>query len=471
MHLIDYFIFGAYFIGVLWVGLYFYRKNKSNEDYFVGGRKIPASHVGLSIAATDVGGGFSIGLGGLGFTMGLAGSWLLFTGLLGAWIAAILTVPKLKRLDIQLGLLTFPDFLTHKYNPTIGALAAIISGIGYVGFTSGQILAGGKLAAGSIFITVAWIDPLLLSLILMAFIIVIYTALGGLKAVIYTDTIQWIVLLSGLLFLGMPFAYFKLGGWENIHAALPESHFSLLNISLITLVNWAFAIIPIWFIAMTLYQRVFACKDVKEARKAFFIAGIFEYPLMAFAGVMLGMMGRVAFPAADAETALPMLLNSVLPIGISGFVLAAYFSAVMSTADSCLMAASGNFVNDIFSKGMFKSIIGKHLLKFSQLTTLILGVIAFLLASWFTSVLDVVLHSYAFMVSGLLVPTLFAYFSKKPSTKAAFVSMLAGGCLTITLILSKVSLPLGLDASIFGILASLSMYLVVQQFEKSVQHV
>jgi SSS family solute:Na+ symporter len=468
MHVVDYFVFGIYFIGVLWVGFYFYRKNESKEDYFVGGRSIHASHVGLSIAATDVGGGFSIGLGGLGFTMGLAGSWLLFTGLVGAWLAAVLTVPRLKRLDMKLGMLTFPDFLSHKYNPVIGTMAAVISGVGYVGFTSGQILAGGKLAAGSIFSTVTWIDPLLLALILMAIVIVIYTALGGLKAVIYTDTIQWIILLSGLLFLGLPFAYFKLGGWESIMASLPESHFSLLNVSLITVVNWAIAIIPIWFIAMTLYQRVFACKDVKQAKKAFFIAGIFEYPLMAFAGVILGMLGRVAFPLADAETALPMLLNEVLPIGISGFVLAAYFSAVMSTADSCLMAASGNLVNDIFGKGLAKH---RQLMMFSQLTTLLLGIIAFFLASWFTSVLTIVLQSYAFMVSGLLVPTLFAYFSKSPSSKAAFISMVSGGCLTIGLISTKVKLPYGLDATIFGILASFSLYIITQFIERKLIHV
>ena len=130
MHIIDYFVFGIYFVGVLWVGLYFFQKNESSEDYFVGGRSIKASHVGLSIAATDVGGGFSIGLGGLGFTMGIAGSWLLFTGLVGAWVAAVLTVPKLKRLDMKIGMLTFPDFLKHKYNPLIGSLAAILSGIG-----------------------------------------------------------------------------------------------------------------------------------------------------------------------------------------------------------------------------------------------------------------------------------------------------------------------------------------------------
>lgn len=460
MHWIDYVIFCSYFLAIIYVGYYFLKKNQSREDYYVGGRSIKAGHVGLSIAATDVGGGFSIGLGGLGFTMGLSGSWLLFTGLVGAWLAAVLTVPKLKRLDIESGLLTFPDFLRLKYNKSIGVLAAIISGIGYIGFTAGQILAGGKLAAGSVFQDIAWIDPLPFSLIVMSFVVVVYTSLGGIKAVIYTDTIQWIVLLSGLLFLGIPFAYFKLGGWETIRATLPQSHFSLANISCVTLLNWGFAIIPIWFIAMTLYQRVYSTKNVREAKKAFIIAGVFEYPLMSFSGVILGMLARVAYPEGEAETALPMMLNHVLPIGIAGFVLAAYFSAVMSTADSCLIAASGNVENDILKN--FSNRKGAILYR-SVIITVILGVISYLLASWFTSVLDIVLQSYAFMVSGLLVPTLMGYFSKNPNRAGALVSMLGGGGLTLTLIFLKTPLPYGLDPTIFGILASAGLYFITSK--------
>ncbi|MBN2309378.1 MAG: sodium:solute symporter family protein, partial [Candidatus Hydrogenedentes bacterium] len=81
MNVIDYLIFALYMAGVLSIGVYHFRRNKDTEDYYVGGRAIKAHHVGLSIVATDVGGGFSIGLGGVGFMMGLAGSWLLFTGL------------------------------------------------------------------------------------------------------------------------------------------------------------------------------------------------------------------------------------------------------------------------------------------------------------------------------------------------------------------------------------------------------
>ena len=100
MHWIDLLIFGIYLAFMLGIGFYFMRKNNSADDYFVGGRKMNAVHIGLSVVATDVGGGFSIGLGGLGFIMGLSGTWLLFTGLIGAWLSAVLLIPKVSKLAI-----------------------------------------------------------------------------------------------------------------------------------------------------------------------------------------------------------------------------------------------------------------------------------------------------------------------------------------------------------------------------------
>ena len=96
MHVVDIAIFFVYMAVMLGIGFFFMKKNNSVEDYYVGGRSMGSWHVGLSVVATDVGGGFSIGLGGLGFTMGLSGSWMLFTGLLGAWISAVLLIPKIK---------------------------------------------------------------------------------------------------------------------------------------------------------------------------------------------------------------------------------------------------------------------------------------------------------------------------------------------------------------------------------------
>lgn len=461
MSWVDYLIFGIYFITVLSIGFYFYKKNKNKEDYFVGGREISASHVGLSIVATDVGGGFSIGLGGLGFLMGLSGSWLLFTGLVGAWSSAIIIIPKIKALDLEHKFLTYPDFLKYRYSKSVAITASIISGIGYLGFTSAQILAGAKLAAGSVFSEITWMSPLSFSIYLMAGIILFYTVLGGLKAVIYTDTLQWFILFAGLMFFGIPAAYIYIGGWEVLKTTLPATYFTLTNISWVQIINWFVTIIPVWFVAMTLYQRIYACRDKKEAQKAFFIAGLLEYPIMAFTGVILGLMAKVAFPHAEAEMAMPMLLKSALPVGISGIVLAAYFSAIMSTADSCLIAASANWVHDLFQSLRKKDFSPKTSMRLSQLTTLVIGLIALLLSGVFPTVLEIILYTYAFMVSGLLVPTLTGYFWKRSHPTAALLSMITGGTFTLILIITKIHLPYNLDPSLFGIaLSAITLFLL-----------
>lgn len=458
---IDYLIFGLYFASVLGIGFHFYRKNTSREDYFVGSRNISASHVGMSLVATDVGGGFSIGLGGLGFLMGLAGSWLLFTGLVGAWLVAVVMVPRIKTLGDKHHFLTFPDFLRFRYGRTVALIAAIISGVGYLGFTSAQILAGAKLAAGSLFADFTFIDPLKFSLYIMAGIIMVYTVLGGIKAVIYTDTVQWIILLSGLLFFGLPFSYISTGGWSNLKMVLPSPHFSLVNVSFVQVFNWFITIIPVWFVAMTLYQRIYACRSKREAQKAFFIAGLLEYPVMAFIGVSLGLMARVVFPEAEPEMAMPMLLRDALPTGVTGIVLASYFSAVMSTADSCLIAASGNLVNDIIEHSGEPFSSPKTAVRVSQMGTLLIGGLALILATAFQTVLEMILHAYAFMVAGLLFPTLGAYFWSKSHPTAALISMIGGGSLTLFLIISKIDLCMGLDASFFGLCFSAMLFILI----------
>ena len=461
MSWIDITIFCTYLLAMLGVGFYFMRKNNSTDDYYVGGRKLSSLHIGLSVVATDVGGGFSIGLGGLGFAMGLSGSWLLFTGLIGAWLSGVLLIPRVSDLARRKGFLSFPQFLEFVFDKRVAIIAGVISAIGYIGFTSSQLLAGAKLAS-STFPSISLHQALLI----MGIIAVVYTVIGGLKAVIYTDTVQWIVLMVGLIFVGLPFAYFKIGGMEAITSTLQPSFLSLTAISWQTIVNWMFTIIPIWFIGMTLYQRIYAAKDTKTAQKGWFIAGLFEYPLMAFVGVVLGMFARVALEKGiltgytlsniDAEMGLPVLLRTILPVGFLGIVLSAYFSAIMSTADSCLMAASGNVLTDILKKHN-----SKNGLRYSQILTLAIGVLALLIALKMTSVLELMLHSYSFMVSGMIIPVLAALFLKKPNSLAALVSMIMGGCTTLSLIISGIKLPLELDANIFGIGAALVGYLIV----------
>jgi SSS family solute:Na+ symporter len=465
MHTIDIIIFALYILIVLGIGFYFHKKNETTNDYYTGGNDMGSLHIGLSVVATDVGGGFSIGLGGLGFAMGLSGSWMLFTGLVGAWLSAVLLIPKVIERGHRLKLLTFPQLLLDTYGKKVALLAGIISFIGYLGFTSSQLLAGAKLAVGTF-------PELNLNsaLLIMGVVAVGYTVFGGIKAVIYTDTFQWILLMGGLIFIGLPLSYFALGGYDAIVAQLPADFLSLRSVSWIKLVNWFITIVPIWFVGMTLYQRIYACRDERTAKRAWYIAGLFEYPVMAFMGVLLGLFARVAvaqgmfvsdgFPTAgsmDSELGLPLLLRHVLPAGLTGLMLSAYFSAIMSTADSCLLAASGNFMTDLLRIDTD----GKRSIRISQWTTLGVGAVSLVLATAMTSVLDLMLMSYAFMVAGLLVPVLAMLFKKDAHPEAAFWSMLTGGGSTILLTILQTPIPFGFDPILIGIILSGLVYVVI----------
>lgn len=459
---IDAAIFAVYLLSMLGIGLWFLRRNEGGDDYYVAGRKMGSTHVGMSVVATDVGGGFSIGLGGLGFVMGLSGSWMLFTGLVGAWLSAVFLIPRIKRDRAFDKALTFPQVFERFFGRRTAFVAGVISAIGYVGFTAAQILAGAKLANGT-FPSLS----LQTALYVMGGVAVGYTVLGGMKAVIYTDTIQWMVLLIGLTFAGVPIALHAIGGWEGLRSTVRPELLTLTNVDAATLVNWAVTIVPIWFVGMTLYQRIYACRDERTAKRAWYVAGLLEWPLMAFLGVALGLFARAAadqgmfghlgmdeIADVDPETGLPLLLRTVLPAGATGLVLSAYFSAILSTADSCLMACSGNVISDI---------LGRHheertFLRDAQFITLGLGVAAILLASRMTSVLDLMLLSYAFMVSGLFVPILAVLLPVPRDGTAATAAILVGGSVTAGLVSTGWSLPLGLDANLFGITASALTY-------------
>jgi Na+/proline symporter len=276
---------------------------------------------------------------------------------------------------------TFPEILQHSYGKTVALAAALISAIGYMGFTASQVLAGAKLTSA----TFVGVD-IPQAVIIMGAIAVVYTALGGIKAVIYTDTVQWIILLSGLSLVGVPFALKALGGWEAAKVFLNAEMLQMTNLSVSTLINWAFSIIPIWFIGMTLYQRIFAAKSGKEAQRAWFIAGLFNYK---------------------------------------------------------------------------KS---KNALKVVQWMTLVIGVLAIVIALYIPSVLELMLLSYGFMVSGLMAPVLGFLIYKKPSRNAAIASMISGSLSLLVIQVGQLPLPWELDAVVPALSISLLTLFVMQAY-------
>jgi len=166
------------------------------------------------------------------------------------------------------------------------------------------------------------------------------------------------------------------------------------------------------------------------------------------------------FPDVESEMGLPLLITTTLPVVVTGVVIASYFSAIMSTADSCLLASVGNLVGDLIEPTLGERADEKRLLKISRALTLLVGALSVFVALALPGVLDAVLLAYAFMVSGLFVPTLAGMVWPRTSARAAFWSMLVGGMVAVTLNAAP-ALQIGPDPVIVAILASAGVLVVL----------
>jgi SSS family solute:Na+ symporter len=379
-------------------------------------------------AATDIGGGFSIAMGGLGFTLGISGSWLIAISGLSIILASFLMVPKVKKWADHVKGLTTGDLFEARFDRRTGTLAALVIGLAWFTFVGGQIIAGGKLLQVTLGMN------LTLAIALAGFIILAYTAMGGLKAVIYTDVLQMLVLFVGIILILVPIGLVRVGGWGGLVETLsadPQTA-TLVDwgaISWKQLLGWFFSIIPIWFISIAALQRIVAARDEKTARRAFLLTGVpIEWPLFAIGSTLVGLFARVLAPElTDPELATPTMILTLLPAGITGIVIAAYIAAVMSSADSCLIGPVSIFTNDIYRKLFRPAADDTELVRVARVMTIVLGVSAIGIAYLTPNVLDLILYAYTFGAAGLFFPMLGLLFWKRTTASGAFWSMVLGG--------------------------------------------
>ena len=209
-------------------------------------------------------------------------------------------------------------------------MAAVVIGLALFSFVCGQVIAGGKLLQVTLDL------DLTVAILVAGAVILAYTAMGGLKAVIYTDVFQMVVLLIGILFLMVPIGLYKIGGWSALvtHFNAVDTSGTLLSFTAVgwkQLVGWFLAIFPVWFISIAAMQRIVAVRDEKTATRAFLLTGVpIEWPLFAIGSTLVGLFARMLLPdLADPELATPMMIMTLLPAGLAGFVIAAYIAAVM----------------------------------------------------------------------------------------------------------------------------------------------
>ena len=463
LQFLDYMAMLAYFLVLIWIGVSVVRsRNEKNkyDSFLAADRNMNLLQTTSSAAATDIGGGFSIAMGGLGFTLGVSGSWMIAVSGLSIVMVSFLMVPKVKRWSDKVKGLTTGDLFAARFDRKTGTLAAVVIGLSWFTFVGGQIIAGGKL------LQVTLNMNLTVAVLVSGAVILAYTIMGGLKAVIYTDVFQMLVLMIGIVFIAVPIGLIEVGGWSAMAQQFSSSDSTkhLLDWNAVgwrQMLGWFFAIFPVWFISIAAMQRIIAARDVKTAQRGFFLTGIpIEWPLFAIGSTMIGLFARYLIPdLTDPELATPMIIMQLLPAGIAGLVIAAYIAAVMSSADSCLMGPVAIFTNDIYKRYIKPDSSELHLVRVARYATLILGILAIVTAYLIPNVLDLILYAYTFGSAGIFFPMLGLLFWKKTTAKGAFWSMLLGGSSAV--IYSIIGEPFGFAASYLGWIIGLPTLVIV----------
>ncbi|HNP35055.1 MAG TPA: sodium:solute symporter family protein [Woeseiaceae bacterium] len=463
LHTLDLVAIGVYFVGLVWIGLRVARAEKGDgesESFLAADRNMNLVQTTASTAATDLGGGFSIAMGGLGFTLGISGSWLIAISGLSVVLVSFLMVPKVKRWADSARGLTTGDLFEARFDRRTGTVAAIVIGIAWFTFAGGQIIAGAKLLQATTDMNLTF------AVVLSGAVILAYTTLGGLKAVIYTDVFQMVVLLVGLIFIAVPIGLYTVGGWNGIvtHFSADPETASLVDWGAVgwkEALGWFFAIFPVWFISIAAMQRIIAARDEKTARRAFLLTGVpIEWPLFAIGSTLVGLIARMIMPdLPDPEMATPMIIMELLPVGIAGIVIAAYIAAVMSTADSVLMGPVAIFTNDIYKKFLRPGASEQSVVRVARIATLVLGVLSIGMAYLVPNVLQLILYAYTFGAAGLFFPMLGLLFWQRTTASGAFWSMLGGGSAAILWVI--LDEPFGLSSSYLGWFVSLPLLIIV----------
>jgi solute:Na+ symporter, SSS family len=463
LHTVDLLAIAIYFAALVWIGVRVARAERGDgesESFLAADRNMNLVQTTATTAATDLGGGFSIAMGGLGFTLGISGSWLIAISGLSVVMVSFLMVPKVKRWADRVKGLTTGDLFEARFDRRTGTVAAVVVGLAWFTFVGGQVIAGGKLLQATLSMDLTF------AVVLAGSIILAYTTMGGLKAVIYTDVLQFGVLFIGVLFIAVPLGLIEVGGLSGIRehfGRAPETAAMLRwdSIGWKTILGWFFAIFPVWFISIAAMQRIVAARDEKTARRAFFLTGVpIEWPLFAVGSTLIGMVARVLIPdLQDAELATPMVVTQLLPAGLAGVVIAAYIAAVMSTADSALIGPVAIFTNDIYRKHFRPGASNRSLVRVARAATVVLGVLAIAIAYLVPNVLDLILYAYTFGAAGLFFPMLGLLFWPRTTAKGAFWSILAGGLSAV--VWAALGEPHGFAASYAGWVIGLPVLVMV----------
>ena len=345
---IDLAIIGVYFLVVFGIGFYFSRKERTSEEYFLAGRDIGWFFIGASLFVSNISTEHFIGLSGTGASSGLAVGHFEWLACLILLILGWVFVPFYLRSNV----FTMPQFLERRFNRQCAVYLAGISIIAYI-FTKISV----QLYAASVVLerVAGW--SLWKTAVVLVIATGVYTIAGGLAAVIYTDTVQTLILIAGAAALTI-IGLHRVGGLEHLRSMVPPGYFHMMKPATDSQFPWTgiffgAPILGIWYWCtdQVIVQRVLSARDEGHAKAGTIFAGFLKI-LPVFLLVLPGIIAYALFPdqVVKPDYAYPTLVLNLLPVGLVGLVMAALLAAVMGAMSSVFNSASTLVTLDFYKK-------------------------------------------------------------------------------------------------------------------------
>jgi SSS family solute:Na+ symporter len=457
--ILDLIVIALYFVLLLAVGYYASVKVKGMEDYTIAGRKLGYPVLLGTLIGTAIGAAATVGKAGKAYEVGIGIFFATFSYGIGL-IAFGFIAPTIRRMKIW----TIPDALELRYGKLIRVVTACVMVLGVIALFGAQLIAVG-LGVTAILgeFGISFFEAILGAGIIM----ILYTVMGGLVAVAYTDVIQTVIMLVGVGILLPIFVTKEVGGAAAAVEYLrpPGGNFwggmTPAYIASIFLID-----IPFCLIDPSLWQRASAAKNVETIRNSMFItSGVYFF--WSFIAVFLGIMAMHLFPdlpqtAGGVDSAIPREIVWHVPPLLKGLFLAALMAIMMSTADTALLIAGTTFSRDIV-RAFRPQTKDRTLLFVARLFIISIGILGVVFALNMKGIFDILLLAFAIFVSGVFVPTMAALFWKKATKAGALVSSIAASVAVVVLYGLKLSkmLPQWIEPIIISIFLSLILMVVV----------
>ena len=399
------------------IGLYASRQQASVEDYFVASGKLGTVSIACLWMAGWVGGAAVVGSAAKAYDIGISASWYATAMAIGCLLFGLFFAKRVKQLGQQHNLVTYPELMETRYDSRTRIVATITTVGAFIAYAAGQLAA----AAGILHTLMGW--DFGTSLLIASAIIIVYTATGGFLAITYTDWVQVTLLFVGVVIVGIPVAISQGGTWSIFHDQLPEAFFDPGGWGWPTILALVVSISLSFFTAMDSYTRTFAARSPTIARRGVLLAIVFVLPL-AVGATWLGMTSAILFPGLeDSSDILSTFVVQTFPVGLKGLVLVGILAALMSTADICILTASANLSKDVYQRYINPDVEPRNLFRISIGLSVIIGVVAALMAWRMQDVIDILLVGFTINSAALFLPSIAVVYFARANSRAAFWSI------------------------------------------------